>query len=312
MEGFRETADADHFRRGISLLRKTVPLVALALLAGCAVPASPQVAPPTTPSSAAVSSHDFADVERTFGARLGVYALDTGSGREVAYRADERFAYASTHKVFSSAAVLKKLGVAGIDRVVKYTQADVVSASPITSQHVADGMTLRAVMDAALRYSDNTGANLLFRELGGPPALGSWLSSIGDRTTHVDRTETTLNESAPGDVRDTTTPRTWARDLRAVVLGSVLPPDARTFLTDTMRANTTGAATIRAGVPAGWQVADKTGTADHGTRNDIAITWPPGRAPIVLVVLSDHRAADATTDDALIARVTTAAVKALG
>ncbi|WP_255637818.1 class A beta-lactamase [Amycolatopsis sp. DSM 110486] len=293
-----------------------VAAVAVVALAGCGAPPAPQAlppaAPPATSASPTVSNHDFEDLERSFGARLGVYVVDTGSGHEVAYRADERFAYASTHKVFSAAAVLQKVGMAGLDRVIKYGPADVVADSPITQKHAGAGMTLSAIMDAALRYSDNTGGNMLFRELGGPAALSTWLRSIGDTTTHVDRIEPTLNETAPGDLRDTTTPRAWARSLRTVVLGDTLPAPLRTVLTNTMRASTTGTHLVRAGVPAGWQVADKSGTADHGTRNDIAIAWPLGRAPIVFVVFSDRPAADAPTDDALVARAAAAAVKALG
>ncbi|MEW2500736.1 MULTISPECIES: class A beta-lactamase [unclassified Amycolatopsis] len=293
--------------------KSVVAAVALVALAGCGAPqALPPAAPPVTSASPTVSNQAFADLERSFGARLGVYVVDTGSGREVAYRADERFAYASTHKVFSAAAVLQKVGTAGLDRVIKYGPGDVVANSPITEKHAGAGMTLGAIMDAALRYSDNTGGNLLFRELGGPAALGTWLRSIGDTTTHVDRTEPTLNETTPGDLRDTTTPRAWARSLRTVALGDTLAAPLRTVLTNTMRASTTGTNLVRAGVPSGWQVADKSGTADRGTRNDIAIAWPPGRAPIVFVVFSDHLATDAPIDDALVARATAAAVKALG
>ncbi|WP_432853627.1 class A beta-lactamase [Amycolatopsis sp. CA-161197] len=293
--------------------KSVVAAVALVALAGCGAPqALPPAAPPVTSASPTVSNQAFADLERSFGARLGVYVVDTGSGREVAYRADERFAYASTHKVFSAAAVLQKVGTAGLDRVIKYGPGDVVANSPITEKHAGAGMTLGAIMDAALRYSDNTGGNLLFRELGGPAALGTWLRSIGDTTTHVDRTEPTLNETTPGDLRDTTTPRAWARSLRTVALGDTLAAPLRTVLTNTMRASTTGTNLVRAGVPSGWQVADKSGTADRGTRNDIAIAWPPGRAPIVFVVFSDHLATDAPIDDALVARATAAAVNALG
>ncbi|MGW4487277.1 class A beta-lactamase [Amycolatopsis sp. NPDC004368] len=301
------------FPKGGPVFRKSVVTVsALVVLAGCAAPVAPAAPPANQAAAAVVTTHDFADLERSFGARLGVYAVDTGSGHEVAYRADERFAYASTHKVFTAAAVLQKVGLAGLDRVVQYGPGDVVSDSPITEKHAGEGMTLRAIMDAALRYSDNTGGNLLFREIGGPAALTTWLRSIGDTTTHVDRIEPTLNETAPGDLRDTSTPRAWARNLRTVTLGDTLPAPLRKVLTDTMRASATGGKLIRAGVPANWTVADKSGTADHGTRNDIALAWPPGRAPIVLVVLSDHTAADASTEDALVAHAAAAAIKALG
>jgi beta-lactamase class A len=164
-------------------------------------------------------------------------------------------------------------------------------------------------MDAALRYSDNTADDLLFREIGGPAGLAGFLRGIGDTTSHVDRIEPDLNATAPGDVRDTSTPRAFAADLREVVLGTVLPDDRRTVLTDMMRANTTGATVIRAGVPAGWQVADKTGKGfDYATRNDIAVVWPPNRPPIVIAVLTDRPGKDDRADDALIAQATAATV----
>ncbi|MBB4684177.1 beta-lactamase class A [Amycolatopsis jiangsuensis] len=235
--------------------------------------------------------------------------MDTANGRDVAYRADERFAYASTHKVFSAATILERDD--DLDQIVRYQAGDLVANSPITEKHTDTGMPLRQVLDAALRYSDNTAANLMFRQIGGPAALGSSLRGMGDATTHVDRTETSLNEATPGDVRDTTTPRAWAADLRRCALGAALSPGDRDILLGMMRANTTGAATIRAGVPSGWQVADKTGSAEYGGRNDIAVLWPPHRAPIVLVLLSSKQAQDADYDDALLAQATAEVVRAL-
>ncbi|MEQ0564027.1 class A beta-lactamase [Amycolatopsis sp. NEAU-NG30] len=280
--------------------RAALAALVLVPLAACATPApAPAPAPQT---STQVRQLDFAPLERDFDARLGVYAVDTGSGREITHRADERFGYASTHKAFSAAAVLQRTSMDGLKKVLTYTRADVQANSPVGEKHVETGLSLRDAIDAALRYSDNTAANLLFRELGGPAGLAAALRGIGDTTTHVDRIEPGLNDLSPGDVRDTSTPRAMAADLRAFVLGTALPPEQRAFLTDTMRANLTGNAVIRAGTPAGWTVADKTGTGEYATRNDIAVVWPPGRAPIVLVVMSDRRTENAKHDDRLIAQ----------
>ncbi|WP_406630450.1 class A beta-lactamase [Amycolatopsis sp. WGS_07] len=292
---------------------RRLPLAAFALvaLASCATPATPPAPAPSAAPAAAktVVQPDFAALEKTFDAHLGVYAIDTGDGREVAYHADDRFAYASTHKVFNAAAILHR----GDDlaRTVTIRQSDLVPNSPITEKHIGEQMSLQSVLDAALRYSDNTADNLMFREIGGPGGLAAEVRRLGDTVTHVDRIEPALNETSPGDVRDTTTPRVWAKDLRAVALDSGLPADKQAVLTKIMRANTTGANVIRAGVPADWQVADKTGSADYATRNDIAVLWPPHRAPIVLAVLSDRAQKDAKTDDKLIAQAAAAVVKAL-
>lgn len=301
--------------------------VAVALLAACGPPGEPTATPPApatvaeptatppapatvaqptaTPStSAAPVGRALEDLETEFDARLGVYGVDTGSGRTVEHRADERFAYASTFKALAAAGVLDQASTAELDEVVRYTSADLVTYSPVTEQQVDTGMTLRELADAAVRYSDNTAANLLLRRLGGPGGLEGALRGIGDQVTQVDRIETDLNEAIPGDDRDTSTPRALASDLQAYAVGDALSEEDRVVLTDWLRRNTTGDELIRAGVPAGWEVGDKTGAGGYGTRNDIAVVWPPGRAPIVLAVLSSREAQDAEYDDALIARAT--------
>jgi beta-lactamase class A len=254
----------------------------------------------------------LAQIERRFHARLGVYVLDTGTGRTVTYRAGERFAYCSTSKAISAAILLQRFTDAQLNRVITYRASDLVEYSPITSRHVATGMRLRDVMAAALQYSDNTAANLMGGQLGGPHALQTDLRGLGDPTTDVSRDEPALNDATPGDTRDTSTPAALGADLRRIVLGPVLSPAHRQLLTSLLLGNTTGGPYIRAGVPAGWKVADKTGNGGYGTRNDIAVVWPPARAPIVIAVLSDRGVPHATSNDALIADATQAALAALG
>jgi beta-lactamase class A len=96
------------------------------------------------------------------------------------------------------------------------------------------------------------------------------------------------------------------------VLGDVLGRPERARLARWLRANTTGARLVRAGVPEGWVVGDKTGTgATYGARNDIAVVWRPGAAPLVVAILSNRGAADAEHDDALIARAAAVVAAAL-
>ncbi|MBY8860061.1 class A beta-lactamase [Nocardia sp. CA2R105] len=293
--------------------------VGTALLALCACGsgnsgssvAATSVASPTTPVGGTALSGRFGELEGRFGARLGVFALDTGSGRTVEYRADERFAFCSTFKALEAGVILTTASPAELDRRITYTATDLTAYAPITRQHVADGMTVRELLDAAVRYSDNTAANLLFGLLGGPAGLQHDLRNLGDQVTRSDRLEPALSEATPGDPRDTSTPRTFATDLRTYVLGTALPTDNRALLTTMLRTNTTGAGLIRAGVPADWVVGDKTGNGDYGTRNDIAVLWPPRRAPIVLAVMSTRHGHDDTYDNALIAQAANAAVTAL-
>ncbi|WP_235510846.1 class A beta-lactamase [Curtobacterium sp. Leaf261] len=255
----------------------------------------------TTPAT----TRAFAALEQQYGAQVGVRVLDTGSGNTLGYRDDTRFAFASTSKLLTAGLLLRTASDAELDTVVHYDAADLLSYAPVTSQHVATGMSLRDLVTAALQVSDNTAANLVTEHLGGPAAVQSALRTLGDSTTNVDRTEPDLNTATPGDVRDTTTPHALATDLRRFAVGDLLTPARRTLLVSLLEGNTTGGPYVRAGVPAGWTVGDKTGNGSYGTRNDIAVVTPPGRAPIIVVILTNRGSAqDASSDDALIADVT--------
>lgn len=301
-------------------LTRAVPALLLVTLVGCAPQeaAQPTVGPresPTTPVGERADSParpDFAELERRYSARLGVHALDTGSGAEITHRADERWAFCSTMKPFTAMAVLQRTTLDGLDERITYSREDLVSYSPVTGQHVDTGMTLRAVLEAAVRKSDNTAQNLLLDELGGPAGLQQALRELGDTVSHADRYEPGLNETAPGDIRDTSTPRTLATNLRELMLGDVLPPGKRTILREAMRNPPLTADLIQAGVPDDWQVEDKSGAGGYATRNDIAVLYPPERAPIVLVVLSDRARPDAEYDDTLLAEAARVTVEALG
>ena len=137
--------------------------------------------------------------------------VDTATGATFGYRASERFALDSTSKVLTSAAVLREATDAQLGTVIHSDASDLQSYSPVTSQHVDDGMTLSDVIAAALQYSDNTAANLLFEQLGGPASAQARVRDWGDDVSTLDRLEPDLNSAVPGDPRDTTTPAQMAR-----------------------------------------------------------------------------------------------------
>lgn len=251
------------------------------------------------------AARQIAALESGFGGRIGVSAIDTGSGRRILHRADERFALCSTFKVVLVSAVLARAtGDARLlSSVIRYTRHDLVSYSPVTEKNLATGMTVAALCAAAIQYSDNTAANLLIRLIGDPAAVTAYARSIGDASFRLDRLETELNEAVPGDERDTTTPAAMADTLRRVTLGDGLDPSGREQLVTWMLGNTTGETRIRAGVPAGWRVADKTGSGDYGTANDVAVLYSPSRQPVVLTVYTTRPDKDAKYDNATLAAV---------
>ncbi|WP_039794518.1 class A beta-lactamase [Nocardia araoensis] len=289
---------------------------ALALLAGCGAETDAAQPEPITPSVQAgpVANAGVADLEARYGAQIGLFALDTGTGRTVTHRADERFPFLSTFKTLAVAAVLRAhpLDTGYFDQVLRFHEADLVDNSPVTSAEVAGGMTLARVAEAAITRSDNTAGNLLLREIGGPEGLTAFLRTLGDPTSRLDRWETDLNTAIPGDERDTTTAAALAADYRALALGDALGARERDQLVAWLKANTTGGKRIRAGLPADWVTGDKTGTGSYGSANDVAIVWPEGgRAPIVIAILSRKPAADAEVNNDLLAEVTKVAVDRL-
>ncbi len=253
----------------------------------------------------------FAQLENEFDARIGVYAIDTGTKQTVAYHPNERFAYTSTFKVLAAAILLKQNDIQELERVIPYTKDDLVTYSPVTEKHVDDGMTLLEISEAAIRKSDNTAGNLLLEAIGGPDKFEQALRNIGDDVTQPERYETELNEFKPGNKRDTSTPKAMAANLKKVALSDFLSKNKRELLIDWMKGNATGDALIRAGAPEGWKVGDKSGAGSYGTRNDIAIVWPPNREPIVIAVMSRHNKEDAEYDDALVAKAAEITLNAL-
>jgi beta-lactamase class A len=267
-------------------------------------PADPQ--PATCVWDDGLLADRLGQLERRRDALVGVYAVETGTGAELAYRADARFALASTVKALAAAVVLDRLSERELSQRVRWTEADLVPYSPVTERHVEDGLTVRQVLEAAVTVSDNTAGNLLLDLVGGPRALDAALASLGDDVTEVVRREPELNDFTPGDRRDTTTPRALASALAAFAVGDALRPRDRRSLLGLLERTTTGDDLIRSAVPPGWRVGDKTGSARYGTRNDVAVVRPPGRPPLVLAVLTRHDRVDAPTDDSLVARAAAA------
>jgi len=245
-------------------------------------------------------------LERRYGGRLGVSILDTGTGKRVGHRADERFPMCSTFKFLAAAQVLARVdrGEERLDRRIVYSKDDLVVYSPVTEKHVGEpGMSLAELCHATVTLSDNTAGNLLLASFGGPAGLTAFARSLGDDVTRLDRWETELNEAIPGDPRDTTSPAAMLDDMRSLLLGDTLSPASRKRLADWLVATSTGSQRVRGGLPKDWRAGDKTGTSDNGVTNDIAIAWPPGRAPLLVTAYYAEYAQPKEARNAVIAEV---------
>ena len=290
--------------------RRFLPVAAICALAfglvAHAADSPPAAAPAPSPEER------LADLEAAAGGRLGVYALDTANGAQLGFRANERFPFCSTFKLVLVSAILARSAheASLMQQRLHFGQGDLVHYSPIAEKHLADGMTVAELSAAALQYSDNTAANLLIGLAGGTAAVTAYAASIGNEVFRLDRRETELNSAIPGDPRDTVSPGAMTHSLQVLALGDALPAVQRQQLVDWLRGNTTGDGRIRAGVPAGWQVADKTGTGGYGTTNDIGLLWPPQRKPILLAVYYTQEKPDAQPREDVIASATRIVVDA--
>ena len=271
-------------RDPLQIPRRDLLLATTSVLVAACAPQPP--ARSASPQAAQDANGELARIEASVGGRVGVFALDTASGRTLAHRADERFAMCSTFKWPLAAAAFARVdrGEGTLEERVPFGAADLMEVAPVAKEHVGEGaMTIETMARAIVTVSDNTAANLLLSWVGGPGALTAFFRQLGDPVTRLDRNEPSLNSNDPGDPRDTTSPRAMVGLMKAVLLGSALKTASRERLLALLRACETGKRRLRAGLPADWVVGDKTGTGNFAF-NDVAIANPPGRAPILMAV----------------------------
>lgn len=245
-------------------------------------------------------------LEQKYGGRLGIAILDTARNHPLAYRGDERFPLCSTFKLLAASFVLARVDrkQENLSRRIVYTNDIVVPYSPITGNHVGGtGLSVSQICDAAVTLSDNTAGNLMLGSFGGPVALTAYLRSLGDPVTRLDRTEPTLNEAKLGDPRDTTTPIAMLQTIRKLVLDTALSPASRAQLIAWIVACKTGGKRLRADVPKDWRAGDKTGSGENNATNDVAVIWPPQRAPIIITAYYTESHAPDEQRQAVLAQV---------
>ncbi len=255
----------------------------------------------STPSS---TSEKLQAVEKEFHLKIGLYALDTNNGKVIAYHPNDRFPFQSTCKMMGVSALLAQDNSKPLLRkkIVPHPQ-DMVFWHPISGQYVNKHVTLQTLAEAAISYSDNTAINLIFHELGGFKAVNQFAHQLGNSSFNLTHDEPNLN-SNPHDKADTSTPKEMALSTQKVLLGDVLNAKNKALLLEWMKNNTTGYHRIRAGVPLGWAVADKTGSGSYGIANDIGIAWSPACKPVVLSIFTVSQQSDAKPNDLAIEKIT--------
>lgn len=238
------------------------------------------------------------------GGRLGVALVDFRGRTLVQWRGSERFAMCSTFKAPLAGLVLASVDKRqlSLDQPVRFGAADLLEYAPVVRAHIEKGvLPVAELARAIVTVSDNSAANLLIRMAGGPQYVTAFARRLGDRVTRLDRTEPALNENASGDPRDSTSPVAMARLMRRLLSGALSPASTAT-LRRWLEESSTGARRIRAGLPSGWRVGDKTGTCGNAW-NDVAVIRSPRGTDYLLAVYLDRATVGSERADATIAEV---------
>lgn len=251
----------------------------------------------------------LSELERRHPGRICVSVLDLGNGKRIDHRANERILMCSTFKAIAAALILARVDKKEerLDRRVRFAKEDIMPNSPVAETRAGEaGMTIAELCDAAVTRSDNTAANLLLASFGGPAGLTAFFRHLGDDVSRLDRVETELNyHEKADDARDTTTAAAMLENLRKLIFTEVLSASSRAQLAAWLVTNKTGDNRLRGGLPKTWLVGDKTGfNGDKdGNANDIAVIWPPDRAPIVATAYCEIPAISADQRNAVFADI---------
>jgi len=283
-------------------------------LIGCSGPIRAAAPGPAT-AALAPEPFDLSGLEAAGGGRLGFVARDMATGRVLDWRGSERFVYCSTFKMHLAAATFLRVqaGDERLDRQIPITAADMIDHAPVTEPAIGGTLSVEALMKGAAELSDNPAANLLLKAMGGLSSMRAYYRRLGDASTTVDRFEPEMNR-LDGD-KDTIQPLQSVANLHRLLVDPATPltPASKDMLITWMTTTPTGAGRIKAGVPAGWRVAHKTGTGGYGPTNDIGVLYPPSGAPVI--VAAYHHAAStssAAANEAVIAEAVRMALMALG
>ncbi|MFL6208947.1 MAG: class A beta-lactamase [Pyrinomonadaceae bacterium] len=246
-----------------------------------------------------------------------VVLLETGAAVDL--NGDDHFPMQSVYKFPIGMTILHEVdeGTLKLTQTVRVTPADLVPArahSPIRDQHPKGDVsfTVRELLRFMLVQSDGTASDVLLRLAGGPERVNTYLHDLNVQGIVVATTEQKMAQDDRAQYRNWGTPKAYVELLYAVQEGRGLSASSRKLLLQLMTETTTGPHRLKGLLPAGTQVAHKTGTSNTvegvtAATNDVGlITLPDGRHLAIAVFVSDSPA-DEATREAVIAQMSLAA-----
>ncbi|HET6900024.1 MAG TPA: class A beta-lactamase [Vicinamibacteria bacterium] len=261
---------------------------------------------------------DLDRIARETDGTLGAAVRLVETGETVVLNGDGRFPMQSVYKAPIGMAVLHEVdaGRLSLDAPIRVEIADLVPAgmhSPLRDAHPKGGsVALRELLRLSVEESDGTASDVLLRLAGGKAKAQGYLSSLGVEGIRIETTEGEMGRDYQAQYRSWAMPAAAVDWLTALQQGKDLSPQSRALLLGWMTATKTFPTRLKGRLPAGTEVAHKTGSSGSrdgvsAATNDIGIiTLPDGRHLAVAVFLRDSKADDAARD-AAIAKVARAA-----
>jgi beta-lactamase class A len=199
-------------------------------------------------------------------------------------------------------------------------------------------LSVRNLLELMLLISDNSAADLCLRLAGGPEAVNARLRQLGIEGVEVDRPTALLIADVVGadhlppeaewspetfqkifktvppeqrkeaqrkfdaDPRDTATPAGMAKLLEHIYRKDLLKPETAELLLDIMRRCQTGEGRLKGLLPAGTEVAHKTGTIGMSV-DDVGIMTLPDGGHVVLAVFVKSSEKDEKSRERAIAEI---------
>ena len=215
--------------------------------------------------------------------RIGVYAIDLATGKEVGVLADQRFPMASTSKVAIAATYL-----AGVDAGRWSLTSEFRLPRPGGSY-----LPAKQHLDLMISKSCNDCTDALLAAVGGPQAVNRWMRDAGFSDFQINRDIATLiredgrrDPASHIDLQDSATPRAMGQLLAGIYQGRWLSDSSRRVLIEAMEQTTTGKSRMRSALPMHANLAHKTGTLSR-TASDIGIFHTPdGRAIVAAIYVT--------------------------
>ena len=238
--------------------------------------------------------------------QAGVVVLHVETGRVAAVAGDQRLPMQSVVKLPIAAAVLDDVarGKTRLDQTLRVTPADLAPGPDWMVARWKDlprQVTVRELLEGAIVWSDSTSSNLLLGLTGGPAGLSRKLAAWGLADLEVRAPYG--QQDAAHEHPNRGSARAFSALLRGLQRRELLPEARWRQLRGWMEQSTTGARRLRAGVPPGTVVADRTGTGGGGaTTNDVGlITLPARRGHLAVSVLLSGWTSPLPDQEALIA-----------